>query len=121
MLTRTIAILLGALAATPALADGDVEAGKVVFKQCAICHTIEPGKKKIGPSLFGVVGRKAGTEPYFDYSPAMKASGKVWDEATLFVYLANPRALVPGTKMSFAGLKDETARHNVIAYLATLK
>ena len=121
MLTRTIAILLGALAATPALADGEVAAGKNVFKQCAVCHSIEPGKKKIGPSLFGVVGRKAGSESYFDYSKAMKSFDHVWDEETLFTYLANPKAMVPGTKMTFQGLKDEQARRNVIAYLATLK
>jgi cytochrome c2 len=115
------AALLALAAAVPAHADGDVEAGKVVFKKCAICHRVEAGKNFLGPSLFGVVGRKSATEPGFSYSDAMKKADKTWDPAALDVYLTNPKALVPGTKMIFPGLPKADDRANVIAYLATLK
>jgi cytochrome c len=75
----------------------------------------------VGPSLFGVVGRPAGTAPGYNYSEANKSSGKTWDDATLDTYLTNPKALVPGTKMVFPGLPDAADRANVIAYLDTLK
>ena len=99
----------------------DVEAGKTGFKKCALCHTTEPGKNKIGPSLFGVVGRKSATLENFNYSEAMKKFDHTWDEATLDEYLTDPRATVPGTKMIFPGIKDKTERDDVISYLETLK
>ena len=120
-LSRFIPALIAILAASPALADGDVEAGKTVFKKCAVCHSNEAGKNKIGPSLFGVVGRPSASVAGFTYSDAMKKFNHVWDEETLFTYLAEPKALVPGTRMTFVGLKSEKDRHDVIAYLATLK
>ena len=116
-----ISALLGLGFATAAHADGNAEKGKQTFRQCALCHTIEPGKTKIGPSLFGVVGRKAGTEAGFNYSSAMKSFGKTWTPQELDTYLADPRKVVPGTKMIFPGLKKEDDRENVIAYLETLK
>ena len=100
----------------------DPEAGGKVFKiQCSACHGVVEGKKGIGPSLFGVVGRKAGTVADFHYSEANKGSGLTWDDATLDRYLVNPRAVVPGTTMPYAGLKNDTQRADLIAYLATLK
>jgi cytochrome c len=108
------------LGANPAPA-ADVEAGKIAFKKCALCHTAEPGKNKIGPSLFGVVGRKSGNVDNFSYSEAMKNFDHTWDAETLDTYLADPRAVVPGTKMIFPGIKDKTERDDVIAYLETLK
>ncbi len=120
-----LAIVAAALAAAvlplAAHADGDVEAGKTVFKKCAICHTVDPTKKGIGPTLFGVVGRASATVEGFSYSDAMKAANKTWDAATLDVYLTNPKALVPGTKMIFPGLPKPEDRANVIAYLSTVK
>jgi cytochrome c len=104
-----------------AKADGDPAAGAIVFKKCLLCHTNEQGKNKIGPSLWGVVGRHSASIPDYNYSDAMKAADKTWDEATLNVYLTNPRAMVPGTKMTFVGLPNEQDRLNVIAYLSTLK
>ncbi|MDR3496329.1 MAG: cytochrome c family protein [Ancalomicrobiaceae bacterium] len=104
----------------PGLA-GDPVAGKTVFGKCALCHTIDPAKKNIGPTLFGVVGRHSASVEGYPYSPAMKSANKTWDEATLDVYLTKPQALVPGTKMTFAGLPNAEDRANVIAYLATLK
>ena len=118
VLSAVITILA---AASPALAAGDVEAGKVVFKKCAVCHAPEAGKNKIGPSLWAVVGRKSASIEGFSYSTAMKGANKVWDEATLHTYLEGPAKMVPGTKMAFPGLKEEKDRDDVIAYLATLK
>ncbi|HEX7967040.1 MAG TPA: cytochrome c family protein, partial [Stellaceae bacterium] len=82
-----------------------------------VCHTVEAGKNKIGPSLAGIVGRKAGTAPGFSYSDANKKSGVTWDEATLDAYLTDPRKFMPGTKMVFAGLKNPDDRKAIIAYL----
>ena len=114
-----LSILAGS-AAGPAVA-ADVEAGKTAFKKCALCHTAEAGKNKIGPSLFGIVGRKSATLEDFNYSEGMKKFDHTWDEETLDTYLADPRATVPGTKMIFAGIKDKAERDDVIAYLETLK
>jgi cytochrome c len=108
------------IADTPGMA-ADVEAGKTAFKKCALCHTTEAGKNKIGPSLFGIVGRKPATLENFNYSEAMKKFDHTWDEGTLDEYLADPRGTVPGTKMIFPGIKDKTERDDVIAYLETLK
>jgi len=112
--------ILAAMAASWAVA-ADVEAGKTECKKCALCHTTEAGKNKIGPSLFGIVGRKSATLDNFNYSEAMKKFDHVWDEETLDKYLADPRGTVPGTKMIFPGIKDKTERDDVIAYLETLK
>ena len=114
-------LLVGFLAANAASAEGDVEAGKVQFKKCAICHTDVEGKNKIGPSLFAIVGRKSGSVANFAYSDAMKKFDHTWDEATLETYLSDPRNTVQGTKMIFPGLKEKKERDDVIAYLATLK
>jgi cytochrome c len=121
--SAAVAAVMAALGAYPAHADdGDPKAGEAVFKKnCAVCHTVEAGKNKIGPSLHGIVGRHSASLPDFAYSDAMKKADKTWDDATLDTYLANPRALVPGTKMIFPGLKDEADRKNVIAYLKSLQ
>ena len=122
---RSTHILLTALllAAAPTLAraDGDAAAGKIVFNKCSLCHYAEAGKIKIGPPLFGVVGRPSGTVPGFSYSDAMKAYNHVWTPENLDVYLTAPMKVVPGTKMAFVGLPDAADRKNVIAYLETLK
>ena len=102
-------------------AAADVEAGKAKFKLCAICHTAEAGKNKVGPSLFAIVGRKSASLESYNYSDAMKNFNRTWTPATLDVYLTDPHAVVPGTKMIFPGIKDKTERANLIAYLETLK
>ncbi len=92
-------------------------AGEKVFKKCKTCHTFDPGKKKIGPHLKGVVGRKAGAVEGFKYSKAMAGSDITWDEASLDEFLKKPKAFLKGTKMSFGGLKKDDQRADVIAYL----
>ena len=98
---------------------GDAAKGETVFVQCKTCHVTDPGVNRIGPSLHQVVGRKAGIEPAFAYSPANKGSGITWTPEKLFQYLENPQRVVPGTKMAFAGIPDPQKRADVIAYLAT--
>ena len=96
-------------------------AGKALFHQrCAICHSDQKGVNKIGPSLFGVVGRPAGSEPGYNYSEANKKSGIVWTPDKLEAYIAAPQKVVPGTKMGFAGLPSEGQCSALIAYLSTL-
>jgi len=98
----------------------DAAAGEKVFTKCKVCHVADADTNKIGPSLQGVIGRIAGTHPDFKYSEAMiaaGASGVKWDEPTLTAYLHDPKALVKGTKMAFAGLKKDEDVANVIAYL----
>ena len=113
--------LLLMLVAIRPLAAADLEAGKVEFKKCALCHTTEVGQNKVGPSLFGIVGRKSASLDGYNYSEAMKKFDHTWDPQTLDTYLSDPRTLVPGTKMIFPGIKDEKERQDVIAYLETLK
>ena len=88
---------------------------------CTTCHSVQPGKRLVGPSLFGIVGRKSASLPDYPYSPAMKGANLTWDEATLTKYLPNPKALVPGTTMTFPGFKDPKDVADVIAFLKTLK
>ncbi|MDZ5449532.1 cytochrome c family protein [Labrys sp. ZIDIC5] len=112
-------ILTLLLLASPAFA-GDAVKGKAGFARCAACHRVGEGAKNVvGPQLNGVVGRPAATAPDYVYSQAMKASGKTWDEASLRIFLAHPSAVVPGTKMTFAGIRDAATVEDVIAYLAT--
>ena len=115
------AAAFAAPAAAPAAAmpAGDATHGAVVFNQCKTCHVADKGVNRIGPSLFGVVGRHSGTIPNFRYSAANKNSGLVWNEATLFKYLEAPQKTIPGTYMTFAGLKNPKDRADVIAFLKT--
>lgn len=121
MRIRTVKVIgiVAALAAfsSPALADGDADAGKKVFNKCKACHTLVEGKNKVGPSLFGVMGQPAARLKGFKYSKALKNSGLTWDEETMEKYLAKPKTLVPGTRMTFAGLKKEKDIDNVVAYI----
>lgn len=116
--------MLGAaiFAATQARATGSATNGARIFARCAICHTNAKGEgNKIGPNLFGVVGRKAGTAPEFSYSAAMRSAGFVWTNQKLDAYVTSPQKIVPGNKMPFAGLPSAGQRADLIAYLDTLK
>ena len=98
------------------------DARPAAWGQCAACHTVvKDAPHGLGPNLWGVAGTKAGDIKDYAFSPAMKASGLVWDEATLDKYLTNPRAAVPGTKMSFAGIADAAKRKELITWLMAQK
>lgn len=114
-MSLTLAALVAANGA--ALAAGDAAAGAKVFLKCKACHDATEGKNKVGPTLKGLFGRTAGTVEGYSYSDANKNSGIVWGEDTLKPYLADPKAVIPGTKMTFAGLKKEDEIENIIAYL----
>lgn len=108
-------------AAAPAASATTAGVKPPAFAQCAACHAVEKGKHGVGPSLAGVFGTKAGDVPGYDFSDAMKASGLIWDEKTLDTYLTNPMKVVPGTRMTYAGMTDPADRRAVIDYLKTLK
>ncbi len=111
-----------ALSATTAFAEGDPVKGEKVFKKCKACHTVDAGgKNKVGPNLFGVYDRKSAQVEGFKYSKAMMAADLVWNDENLDGYLAKPKKFIPKNKMSFAGLKKESQRQDVIAYLKTLQ
>ncbi len=98
------------------------ERGKKLFKECAVCHTVKQGDgNRVGPNLFGVVGRAAGSLEGFAYTKAMKESGIVWDDETLDGYLENPPQYVRGNRMAYVGQRDPQKRADLIAYLKTLK
>jgi cytochrome c len=120
MRRAVIAGLLLAGSATAAFA-ADPAAGQKIFKtQCSICHSVVAGENRIGPTLYGVVGRPAGSVPGFNYTADHKKLGVTWDAATLDKYLTNPRAMVPDTSMVYAGLKNDAERADLVAYLETL-
>lgn len=122
LLAATI-LAIGAVGvpATAQVLKGDVAAGEKLFNQCKTCHVAEKGINRVGPSLFGVVGRKAGTVQGFKYSPANLNSGVTWDAATLSQYLEAPMKFMPGTKMAYFGMKKPQDRADIIAFLATKK
>ena len=105
--------------AAPAFAGGDAAAGRTVFRKCATCHTTEP-LNRVGPTLSGIVDRPVASVADYSYSAAMTGfaeGGKRWSEALLAEYLLSPRAMVPGTAMTFVGLKKDEDIANLIAYL----
>ncbi|QUD89431.1 c-type cytochrome [Phenylobacterium montanum] len=120
-----ILTVLAALAAplAQAVAGADPGQGRAVFAaQCGVCHSnARSGGVIVGPPLYGVVGRKAGTVAGFDYSQAMKGAGFVWTPDRLHAYLPAPRDYLPGVKMTYAGLKDPNKLDSLIAYLQTLR
>src|SRR6185437_4588818 len=108
-----------AATASAAGVAGDLTAGRLVFRKCQACHSLEPGKNLVGPSLASVIGRKSGSLPNYNYSTAMKQANIIWEAKTLDAYLADPQKVVPGNKMPFPGMKTDHDRSDVIAYLAT--
>lgn len=119
------ACLLVLLAGGAVAQEGNPKEGEEVFKACRQCHQVGPSAKNLlGPTLNGILGRKAGTIEGFNYSPANKEAGEkgwVWTEQVLDKYLANPREAMPGNRMAFVGVKDEQDRRDLIAYLKTFK
>jgi cytochrome c len=122
-LIAATAVLLAVTAGLARAQEGNAEEGAEVFKKCRACHDVGPAaKNKVGPVLNDIIGRKGGTVEGFEYSIANRtagAKGLVWTEDVLLKYLENPLTFMPGTKMAFAGLKDEQDRKDLIAYLKT--
>ncbi len=111
-----VALTLSLAALTPAVAQ-DVARGEQVFRVCAACHALVEGQNRVGPSLYGLFGRTAGTVEGFRYSPANANSGVVWSAETLEPYLENPRTFMPGNRMAFAGVRNPQDRADLIAFL----
>jgi cytochrome c len=111
-------VIASSAAASNAMAQ-DVAAGKTSFNKCLACHSIGEGaKNKVGPELNGLDGRKSGTVEGYSYSDANKNSGVTWNEAQFKEYIKDPKAKIPGTKMTFAGIKNETEINNLWAFLS---
>ena len=118
-ISLTLTALLGVSPASHAA--GDPKRGADTFAQeCAVCHSVQEGRNKMGPSLFAVVGRKAGSIEDFVYSAAMKQSTFTWSPDKIDAYIAHPQQLVPGDKMKYDGLANAQDRADLIAYLNTL-
>jgi cytochrome c2 len=113
-LTWATALLTAAIAAR---AEGDVAKGEERFKDCAACHSTERGVNSVGPSLYGVFGRKAAELVEFRFSPALKRSGIMWTPQTLDSFIADPQGVVPANRMPYAGMPDADDRTDLIAYL----
>lgn len=119
MMMRAFVVAFALAASTGIAAAQDVAAGAVSFRKCAPCHAIGEGAtNKVGPVLNGLPGRKSGTISGFNYSDANKNSGITWDKATFKTYITDPRAKIPGTKMVFAGIKNEKEQEDLWAYLS---
>ncbi|MCK0068261.1 c-type cytochrome [Kordiimonas laminariae] len=108
---------LATVASVSSFAEGDAAKGEKVFRKCKACHTLEAGKNRVGPSLSGFIGRKAGGLDGYKYSKAMKAADFVWDDANFSEYMKSPRKFVKGTKMAFVGLKKPQDVADLLAYL----
>ena len=118
-LTLSALVIIAPSAAVPAALAQDAAAGKTSFNKCLACHAIGDGaKNKVGPELNGLNGRKSGAAPDFNYSDANKNSGITWNEAEFKDYIKDPKAKIPGTKMAFAGIKNEKEASDLWAYLA---
>jgi cytochrome c len=113
-----IAIASAMLVAASAARAGDPAAGEAVYRKCRACHQLgEAARNSVGPELNGILGRPAAGVEGYSYSAVMRGSGLTWDEASLRAFIRSPREVVPGTKMAFAGVKDETDLDNVVAFL----
>jgi cytochrome c len=124
-ITSTSKTLPEILDITSIMAQASIQEGEKIFNRiCTLCHTgTKDGPNKVGPNLWKIVGSKAAHKEDFNYSSAMlarQASGAVWNQEELYRFLFNPKQYVPGTKMAYAGIKDDKERANVIAYLTNL-
>jgi cytochrome c len=110
--------LMSCMIALPISAGAvDIKNGRAVYKRCSACHSLEPSQNGIGPTLYKLLGRRAGTVPGYLYSSAMKNAGIVWNAATLTQYLRNPNRSIPGSKMEFSGISNARDMEDLLAYL----
>jgi cytochrome c len=122
MMFRYCAAAMAALAlAVPGARAQDAMRGRVLYEGCAPCHKLEPSSSEQGPTLIGIIGRKAAALEDFRYSRAIMRANIVWDEATLDAYLADTQAYIAGTRMPFGGIPEKTERADLIAFLKTLR
>jgi cytochrome c2 len=119
MRTMCVAAIVLAMAVT-ARAEGDAARGQKAYEDCIACHPVEPGVHGIGPSLAGIIGRKAGAVADYRYSRALRRSGITWTAEALDTFVADPQASVPANRMPYAGMTDAAARADLIAYLQKL-
>jgi cytochrome c len=112
-----LATMALAAAGAAANAEGDAARGEKRFEECIACHSVEPGTNGIGPTLHGVLGRKAGELADFRFSPALKRSAITWTAQTLDDFVADPQKIVPANRMPYAGMPDAADRADLIAYL----
>jgi cytochrome c len=118
--TFSALVIFASLAAASSALAQDAAAGKTSFNKCMICHSIgESAKNKVGPELNGLDGRKSGTAPDYNYSDANKGSGITWNKDQFLEYIKDPKAKIPGTKMAFAGIKNDTEAQNIWAYISS--
>jgi cytochrome c len=118
-LTLSALVIVAASATVPAALAQDAAAGKTSFNKCLACHAIGEGaKNKVGPELNGLDGRKSASAPDYNYSDANKNSGITWNEAQFKEYIKDPKAKIPGTKMAFAGIKNEKEIDDLWAYIS---
>lgn len=118
LVAGALAIAAGSLPSLAVAGEPNVERGKVIYRKCIHCHTIAPnGKHRIGPNLFGIFGRKAGSLASFEYSEAWKRADFIWTERTLDRYLIAPRKMIPYNRMPFDGISLPQDRADLIAYL----
>jgi len=115
----SLAVILIGL--SPSAFSQDVSLGKIKFQECIACHSINSGQNLLGPSLFGVYGRQAGTVEGFRYSNALKKSGITWDAESLNKYLENPQLFIVGGRMPYSGMANEEDRKALIDYLKTIR
>lgn len=115
-LLLVLTVACAPLTAAGAELQGDAQRGAEVYRRCAACHSLE--RNRTGPKHCGLLGRRAGTVAGYDYSPAMREAGFIWDEAALDRFLSDPMRTVPGTKMGYAGVRDAQQRADLIAFLA---
>ena len=121
-LTELSRVVIALALVAPAVHAADATHGASVFdEECSDCHSVKPDKNKKGPTLFGVVGRPAGSVADFNYSDAMKAGGFTWSPDRLSSYISAPKKTVSGGKMKYDGLANDQARADLIAYLSTLR
>jgi cytochrome c len=115
---KTVFVVVALIGSTATAPAQDLAAGEQSFKKCLPCHSVGEGaKNKVGPVLNGLEGRKSGTIEGFTYTDANKNSGLTWDEAVFRDYIKDPRAKIPGTKMIFAGIKNEKEISDLWAYM----